>query len=38
MVGELAYLSELESFTVRSIPSADPTLVGRSKGRGQTKW
>ena len=38
MVGELACLSDLESFTVGGIPPVGPTLAGRSKGRGQTKW
>ena len=37
VVGELACLSDLESFTVGGIPPVGPTLAGRSKGRGQTK-
>ena len=38
VVGELACLSDLESFTVWGIPPVGPTLAGRSKGKGQTKW
>ena len=38
VVGELACLSDLESFTARGIPPVGPTLTGSSKGRGQTKW
>ena len=38
VVGELACLSNLESYTIGGIPPAGPTLAGRSKGRGQTKW
>ena len=38
VVGELACLSDLESYTVGGIPPAGPTMAGRSKGRGQTKW
>ena len=34
VVGELACLSDLESYTVGGIPPAGPTLAGRSKGRG----
>ena len=38
VVGELACLSDLVIFTIGGIPPVGPTLAGRSKGRGQTKW
>ena len=38
VVGELACLNDPERYTVGGLHPSGPTLAGRSKGKGQTKW